>query len=93
MKTTNATRIPAVLASALWMLALTLMVVATVELGGTGAPALAHWSLLAGMLASLATGWCFLMHERARMETIAEIAADAVIAHQDLRSVTPDLRR
>lgn len=68
----------AALAASLWVAALGLAIVATFE---DHQVILATWSVLVAMVASVLTGWVLLVHERARTEEIAHVAAVAAVEH------------
>lgn len=74
----------AVAACGLWVLALSLLVMETVT---ALSPRLSAWALMIGLWACVATGWALLLNERNRVQTIAEMAAAAVLEHQGLKSV------
>lgn len=71
-------------ACGLWVLAVSLLVMQTVTDLSLKVSA---WALMVGLWACVASGWALLLNERTRVETIAEMAAMAVLEHQGLRSV------
>lgn len=74
----------AVAACGLWVLAVSLLVTETIT---SLTPRLSAWSIMIGLWACVATGWALLLNERNRIQTIAEMAAAAVLEHQGLKSI------
>lgn len=73
------------LSSALASCSILLMVVWTLD---TQRLALAGWSILMGLGACFLGGWQLLERERARVELVARLAAEAAVEHVTLNAVT-----
>lgn len=79
------------LMSSLWMLSLTLLIVRTVMHDWASLAVLSIWAIWIEVVAALITGAhllaCLLIRERARIESVAEQAAEVAIRHAGLDSI------
>lgn len=71
------------LAASLWVLALTLMVVATFG----DRLLFGNWSLFTSIAAATVTAWCFMRSERHRVDTIAKLLSKPRRGDEGLRQV------